>query len=70
MTTLPPSPSGSGMDPLLSQRALLVLLTAAFLGTVIGVLTFFSEGSVAGAVVTGLFAAAGSTLGLHALIGR
>ncbi|MFJ7898828.1 hypothetical protein [Streptomyces anthocyanicus] len=66
MTTLPPGPP----DPLLSQRALLVLLTAAFLGTVIGALTFLGGGSAATAVVAGLVTAGASTLGLHTLIGR
>lgn len=70
MTTPPSGSSGPGTEPLLSQRTLLVFLTAAFFGTVVGVLSFLSAANVAGAVLAGLFAAAASTVGLHALIGR
>jgi hypothetical protein len=41
---------GPGTEPLLSQRAVLVLLTAAFLGTIVGVLTFLSMANGADAL--------------------
>ncbi|MGW6790758.1 hypothetical protein [Streptomyces chartreusis] len=75
MTTPPipppePSPSSPDAEPLLSQRAALVLLMAAFIGTVVGVLTFFSASNAAGALLAGVTAFGASTLGLHKLIGR
>ncbi|AQU67729.1 hypothetical protein BBN63_17265 [Streptomyces niveus] len=59
---------GSGREPLLPQRSVLVLLAAAFIGVIVGVLTFFSAGSVAGALLAGLTGSGASTLGLHILI--
>ncbi|MFI0156708.1 hypothetical protein [Streptomyces lydicus] len=56
-------------EPLLTQRAVLVLLTAAFFGLVVGGLTYFSAGDVASAVLAGLACTGASTLGLHQLIG-
>ncbi|MER6128634.1 hypothetical protein ABT173_39955 [Streptomyces sp. NPDC001795] len=72
MSTSPPgSPAPSPeTEPLLTQRAVLVLLTAAFIGVAVGVLTYFSSGNAAGAVLAGLTGAGASTLGLHKLIGR
>jgi hypothetical protein len=46
-----------------------VLVTAAFLGAVVGMLALFSTGNPAGAVLAGVSAAGASILGLHALIG-
>ncbi|MEU6687760.1 hypothetical protein [Streptomyces sp. NPDC046832] len=69
MSTSPPGASGTGIAPLLSQRTLLILLTAVVIGAVFGVLTFFSASSVAGAVLAGLGATGVSVMGLHALIG-
>ncbi|MEU6071826.1 MULTISPECIES: hypothetical protein [Streptomyces] len=65
-----PSPSSADTEPLLSQRAALVLLMAAFIGTVVGVLAFFSTGNAASALLAGVTAFGTSTLGLHKLIGR
>ncbi|MDQ0935061.1 shikimate kinase [Streptomyces turgidiscabies] len=70
MTTPPPPGPPSPPDaPLLSQRAVVVLLTAAFIGAVFGVLTFFSTGNAAGALLAGLTGTGASTLGLHKIIG-
>ncbi|MEV8319868.1 hypothetical protein AB0Q95_37490 [Streptomyces sp. NPDC059900] len=76
MTTPPPEPTGpqpapSAPDtqPLLSQRAALVLLTAAFIGTLVGVLTWFSAGNAAGALLAGVTGFGAGTVGLHKLIG-
>lgn len=67
MTAPPPSTPDS--EPLLSQHAAVVLLTAAFLGTVVGVLAFLSTGNTAGALLAAVAAAGASVLGLHRLIG-
>ncbi|MGW7207103.1 hypothetical protein [Streptomyces sp. NPDC054837] len=53
----------------MTQRAVLVLLTAAFLGLVVGGLTYLSTRDVASAALAGLACAGASTLGLHQLIG-
>ncbi|MEU8990424.1 hypothetical protein AB0C98_28975 [Streptomyces sp. NPDC048558] len=68
MTTTPPA-SGPQTEPLLPQRAVLVLLSASFMGLVVGGLTYFSTGNVAGAVLAGLTCTGVSTLALHQLIG-
>lgn len=65
-----PDPPGAEPGPLLTQRALLVLVAAAFIGTVVGVLTFLSAGDVAGALLAGLTGFGTATFGLHRLIGR
>ncbi|MBT2491312.1 hypothetical protein J7E96_22870 [Streptomyces sp. ISL-96] len=46
-----------------------MLLTAAFIGTTVGVLTFFSAVNAAGALLAGLTGFGVSTLGLHKLMG-
>ncbi|MEK8141739.1 hypothetical protein NKH18_01205 [Streptomyces sp. M10(2022)] len=58
MTALPPGPPN---EPLLSQRAVLVLLTAFFMGFVIGGLTYLSTHDVAAAALAGV-AGAGPAL--------
>ncbi|MDH2393981.1 hypothetical protein QCN29_35580 [Streptomyces sp. HNM0663] len=63
----PPSPDA---EPLLAPRTVLILLAAAFIGAIVGVLTFLSAGDVAGALLAGLAGAGASTLGLHRLIGH
>ncbi|MER6635335.1 hypothetical protein ACFCXC_01475 [Streptomyces microflavus] len=70
MTTsqTPPATPSPDAQPLLSQRAVLVLLAAAFIGSAVGVLTFLSAGNIAGALLAGLTGAGASTLGLHKLI--
>lgn len=70
-STPPPAPDSPSPDvePLLSQRAVVVLLAAAFIGALVGVLTFFSAGHVAAALLAGLTGFGTSTLGLHKLIG-
>jgi hypothetical protein len=54
----------------LSQRAVVVLLAAAFIGSAAGFLTFLSAGHVSAAVLGGLTAFGTSTLGLHKLVGN
>ncbi|MFD0435567.1 hypothetical protein [Streptomyces chartreusis] len=72
MTTTPssPPPAPDAEPTLLSQRALLVFLAAAFIGVIVGGLTFFSTGNTAGSLLAGLMGAGASTLGLNKLIGR
>ncbi|SOD87654.1 hypothetical protein [Streptomyces sp. Ag109_G2-15] len=75
MTTQPPPPPpapnspGSQPEALVTQRAVLVLLAAAFIGATVGALSFFSTGNAAGALLAGLTGAGASTLGLHKLMG-
>ncbi|WP_037628739.1 hypothetical protein [Streptomyces aureus] len=69
-TPPPPPPHNPDAEPLLTQRTVLVLLTASFIGTIIGVLVFFSSGNSAGALLAGLTGFGTSTLGLHQLIGH
>ncbi|QEV21644.1 MULTISPECIES: hypothetical protein [Streptomyces] len=66
----PPSDPGPANEALLSQRTALILLMAAFFSTVVGVLTLLSTGGTAGALLAGLAAFGGCTIGLHSLIGR
>ncbi|WP_217547799.1 hypothetical protein [Streptomyces sp. GbtcB6] len=68
MTTSPPAP-GPQNEPLLTQRAVLVLLTAGFMGLVVGGLTYLSTSDVASAVLAGLACTGASTIALHQLIG-
>ncbi|MGW1068271.1 hypothetical protein ACWD4F_27585 [Streptomyces aureus] len=68
MSPPPPGSPGPGTGPLLSQRTLLIVLTAVVIGAAFGVLTFFSAGSASGAVLAGLGASGASTLGLHTLL--
>ncbi|MDQ1064619.1 hypothetical protein [Streptomyces canus] len=69
MSTPPPAPPAPGAGPLISQRALLILLAAVVIGAAVGVLTFFSVGSAAGAILAGLGGSGASTMGLHLLTG-
>ncbi|MBE4739813.1 hypothetical protein [Streptomyces caniscabiei] len=71
-STPPTAPDSSSpeVEPLLSQRAVVVFLAAAFVGAVVGVLTYFSAGQVAAALLAGLTGFGTSTLGLHKLIGN
>ncbi|MBQ0855655.1 hypothetical protein J8N05_46715 (plasmid) [Streptomyces sp. BH-SS-21] len=64
-----PPPAAPGPGPLLSPRALLILLAAVVIGAIVGVLTFFSAGSAAGAILAGLCGSGASIMGLHLLIG-
>ncbi|MFF9365013.1 hypothetical protein [Streptomyces griseoluteus] len=52
----------------MSQRTALILFTAVVSGVGIGVLTFFAETSYPKAVLAGVLAAGGCTVGLHSLI--
>ncbi|MEV0192366.1 hypothetical protein AB0I39_28020 [Kitasatospora purpeofusca] len=63
-TQLPSEP-----DPLFTQRTAIILLGGAFIGLVVGALTFLGGGSAAGAVLAGLAGAGASVMGLHKLIG-
>ncbi|MFF1265266.1 hypothetical protein ACFVZE_05445 [Streptomyces anulatus] len=56
--------------PLLTSRSALILVAAVLLGGIVGVLTYFSTGNTAAAVLAGLAGAGASTPVLHALIGR
>lgn len=55
-------------DPFLTAHAAIVLLTAAFIGLVVGGLTFLSGGLAAGAVLAGLTGFGASVPVLHKLI--
>ncbi|MGE7384505.1 hypothetical protein ACQKM2_03235 [Streptomyces sp. NPDC004126] len=57
-------------EPLVSLRTALVLLTAAFIGTVLGALTALSTGNPAAGLIAALTGFGVATLGLHKLIGR
>ncbi|WP_177181547.1 hypothetical protein [Streptomyces sp. TLI_105] len=54
----------------MSLRTALVLLTAAFIGTIAGALTALSTSNVPGALLAAMTGFGASTLGLHKLIGR
>jgi len=59
----------SGKEPLLSVRATLVLLSAFVVGLLAGLVAYFVERSLAGAVMVG-GASAGAAVGLfHQLVG-
>jgi hypothetical protein len=67
------SPHGPGTEdpgPLLSAHATLVFLAAGFAGAVVGVLTFYSAGNTAGALLAGVTSGAISAVALHRLIGH
>ncbi|MFK0221163.1 hypothetical protein ACIQWN_23595 [Streptomyces vinaceus] len=64
--TPPPAP---GETPLLTAHSALVLLMALFFGTVMGVLTYFSVGGIASALLAGLPAFGMSAAALHKLVG-
>lgn len=67
----PPSTPGSvpgGKPALLSQRTALILFIAVSVGIGFGVLAFFAEKSYPKAVLAGVIAAGGCTVGLHSLI--
>ncbi|MFI8170929.1 hypothetical protein ACIGAN_31935 [Streptomyces sp. NPDC085931] len=63
-----PDPTPAGKPALLSQRTTLILFIAVVSGIGIGVLTFFAEKSYPKAVLAGVIAAGGCTVGLHSLI--
>lgn len=54
---------------LLTQRTALILFMAVGIGIGFGVLTFFAEKSYPKAVLAGVLATEGRTVGLHNLIG-
>ncbi|MEU2100375.1 hypothetical protein ABZ741_39055 [Streptomyces globisporus] len=56
--------------PLLTSRSALILVAAVVLGGIVGVLTYFSTGNTATAMLAGLAGAGASTPVLHTLIGR
>lgn len=66
---VPPPQAQSEPDPLLTLRTTVILLTAAFIGLVVGGLTFLSTRSTAGAVLAGLTGFGVSVPVLHKLIG-
>ncbi|WP_380282518.1 hypothetical protein [Kitasatospora purpeofusca] len=69
MNTPTPNPSNqSGPTPFLTVRTVVVLLTAAVIGLVVGGLTFLGGGHSAAAAVAGLVAFGPSVTGLHKLI--
>lgn len=67
--TPPPVPGPEDPKPFLSVRTVIVLLTAAFIGAIAGVLTYFSTGNTAGAVLAGLIGVGASVPALNSLIG-
>ncbi|MEV0192382.1 hypothetical protein AB0I39_28100 [Kitasatospora purpeofusca] len=64
----PGAPERVRAEPLLSVRTTLVLLTAAVIGVVAGVLAFLAGGPVAGAVLADLTAAGSSVPVLNGLV--
>ncbi|MFC8826537.1 hypothetical protein ACFT9I_14485 [Streptomyces sp. NPDC057137] len=69
MTASDPNP-GPEPGPLLSAHAALVLVTAAFIGTIVGTLTYFSTHDTPAALLAGLTASGAGTLALDRLIGH
>jgi len=74
-SSLPPgtagAPSGDpGVVPLLSHRAVTILLVAVVLGIVVGCLTYLHTPSVPAAVLAGLGSAGAVVLALHLLMGH
>ncbi|GLX17500.1 hypothetical protein [Streptomyces lavendulae] len=65
-----PAPAPPDTEPLVSLRTALVLLTAAFVATVVGALTARSTRDAAGGLIAALSAFGAATLALHKLIGR
>ncbi|MFC9595772.1 hypothetical protein ACFTUC_39000 [Streptomyces sp. NPDC056944] len=67
----PEGQQGPGAEtPLLTAHATLVFVTAVLIAAVAGVLTYFSAGNTAGALLASLTAGAASAPVLHKLIGR
>lgn len=64
------APGTEDPGPLLTAHATLVLIAAAFVGAVTGVLTYYSTGNTAGAVLAGLTGFGVSAPVLHKHIGR
>jgi hypothetical protein len=60
----------SAATPLLSARAALIFLIAACSGIAVGCLTYFASKNLPEAVLAGLLAAGGVTVGCNTLIGR
>ncbi|MFD6250322.1 hypothetical protein [Streptomyces roseolus] len=65
---VPPAPEPEAPGPLLTAHATLIFLAAAFIGAVVGVLTSFSTGNTAAALLAGLTACGVSIPILHKLI--
>ncbi|MET4924713.1 hypothetical protein P3L51_20545 [Streptomyces sp. PSRA5] len=65
--TPPPVPTGDA-TPFLPVRTAIVLQTAAFVGAISGVLTYFSTGNTAGAILAGLIGLGASVPTLNGLI--
>lgn len=55
--------------PLLTAHAMLVLVAAAFIGAIVGVLAFLSTGNLAGSLLAGIGGFGASAPVLHKLIG-
>ncbi|MEU6236273.1 hypothetical protein [Kitasatospora sp. NPDC047058] len=70
LTSTPPPPSQlpPEPEPLFTVRTAIILLGGAFIGTVVGGLTFLGGGSAAEAVLAGLTGFGASVMGLHKLI--
>lgn len=68
-----PSSSAGGPEvpgPLLTSRAVLILVTAVVVGGIVAVLTYLSASNAAAAALAGLVGTGASTPVLHTLIGR
>ena len=72
MTAATPPPTTDSEDPrpLLTMHATVVLLTAAFIGMIVGVLSMYSTDNIAAALLAGLTSVGTSIPVLHKLIGR
>ncbi|MFD9807609.1 hypothetical protein ACFWZZ_10875 [[Kitasatospora] papulosa] len=57
-------------EPLLTIHAAVVLVMAAIVGATMGVLTFFSAGNAAAALLAGFTGFGASALGLDKVVGR
>jgi len=74
-SSLPPTPAAvphgyPGVPPLLSHRAVTILLVAVVLGIVAGCLTYLHAPSVPAAVLAGLGSAGAVVLAVHVLMGH
>lgn len=63
-------PERSEPDPFLSLRTTVLLLTAMFLGSVVGLLSYLTGVGIASALLTGLMSAGVCLPALNSLVGK